>query len=488
MTKPNISNGRPPQSLILSALSLLGGACWGSAKTLSQAVDERQQMNANRPHSLRRLTRLYSPFPIRVFTAFTTMPPLHKDYRRSLLLLPPAPSLPTFAALKAAYGPSLFSVLRELARSPTRSQGTTILDIALPCNHLYGRQSVPRSALYSTTQSLLAGLYKLICVISAKESIDVEDSEGIDPRVLLVAYPQNRQLDQSLESHPEGGSQGPVIDIRTLACSQKSWETVYAIESEEGEQILKNFLSAGKADRDVRRVRGGIVQVSAKDEQTPSTNAPDHFKRHLSVVLGGTFDHLHIGHKLLLTMFAFVLEPASTTDQGVRRSLTIGITGDELLKNKKFAEFLESWHERQQAVDGFLRSILDFGPTDDNRIAVEEKTEPGPNGHAVHVTLPSNLVLKYVEIWDLFGPTITDETITALVISAETRSGGKAVNTRRTEKEWAPLDIFEVDVLDAEEENGTATQGKVDETFQSKLSSTEIRRMQSERFRSRSHV
>lgn len=314
------------------------------------------------------------------------------------------------------------------------------------------------------------------------------DSEGIDPRVLLVAYPRNGQLDQSLESRPESESQGPIIDIQTLACSPRSWETVYAIESEEGEQILKNFLLAGKADREVHRVRGGIVQVSAKDEQTSPTDAPAHFKRHLSVVLGGTFDHLHIGHKLLLTMFAFVLEPASTVDEGAQRSLTIGITGDELLKNKKFAEFLESWHERQQAVDGFLRSILNFGPTNDNRIAVEEKTEPGPNGHAVYVTLPSSLILKYVEIWDPFGPTITDETITALVISAETRSGGKAVNARRAEKEWAPLDIFEVDVLDAEEEDGTVTQGKVDETFQSKLSSTEIRRMQSERFRSRSHV
>lgn len=38
----------PPQSLILSALSLLGGACWRSAETVNRAVDERQQMNASR--------------------------------------------------------------------------------------------------------------------------------------------------------------------------------------------------------------------------------------------------------------------------------------------------------------------------------------------------------------------------------------------------------------------------------------------------------
>ncbi|OCK79583.1 pantetheine-phosphate adenylyltransferase family protein, partial [Lepidopterella palustris CBS 459.81] len=412
---------------------------------------------------------------------FTTMAPLSKDPHRCLLLLPPAPFPPTFAALKAAYGPSLFAVLRDLYRSPTRSQEACILDIALPCDHLYGNEGLPRSLLYSTTQTLVAGLYKLICVISAKDSIDVEDSEGIDPRVLLIAYPRNGKLNHSLDSRPEQDSQGPVIDIRTLASSNRPWQTIYSAECEEGEQILKNFLSVAKSNRNVRRVRGGIIQVSVKNDRTASATAADTIRRHRSVALGGTFDHLHIGHKLLLTMFAFVIEARCSTSDDSERCLTIGITGDELLKNKKFADFLESWNDRQRAVHVFMKSILDFGPSEDNRFKVEEKTEPGPNGHAIHVTFPSNLVIKYVEIWDPFGPTITDESISALVISAETRSGGKAVNAKRSEKSWSSLEIYEVDVLDAEEEDGNQPQGKEDETFQSKISSTEIRRMQSEK-------
>src|SRR5271155_5418504 len=57
-----------------------------------------------------------------------------------------------------------------------------------------------------------------------------------------------------------------------------------------------------------------------------------------------------------------------------------------------------------------------------------------------------------------FGPTVTDAAITALVISAETRAGGTAVNDRRRAQGWAPLDIFEVDVLAACPEGGEAGQ------------------------------
>jgi phosphopantetheine adenylyltransferase len=323
---------------------------------------------------------------------------------------------------------------------------------------------------------LVAGLYKLLCVISAQQSIDAEDAEGVDPRVLLLAYPRDGKLIQTpVEAVAEEELQGPVLDIHTLARCPRKWETVYSVESERGEQLLKHFLSAGQSERNVTRVRGGIVQVSPEHASGAKTDT-DPSRHHLAVAVGGTFDHLHIGHKLLLTMFAFVLDrnPASADAQGPR-SLTVGITGDELLKNKRYAEFLESWRDRRQATHDFLSSLLYFGPETDSRIRTEELTEPGPNGHAVHVRYPSELVVKYVEIWDPFGPTITDESISALVISGETRSGGKAVNDKRSEKGWAPLEVFEVDVLDASEEE------KLDETFQSKLSSTEIRRIRSER-------
>lgn len=87
------------------------------------------------------------------------------------------------------------------------------------------------------------------------------------------------------------------------------------------------------------------------------------------------------------------------------------------------------------------------------------------------------LLLKFVEINDPFGPTITEESITALVVSGETRKGGAAVNDKRVEKGWRELEVFEVDVLSAEDAEGVDGNEvqKVDDEFKNKLSSTSIR-------------
>lgn len=397
--------------------------------------------------------------------------------KRALLLLPPAPSPSSYAALKAAYNAPLFTVLKELARSAFNSQRRTILEIALPVPALYNHLDSPRGPLYATVQQLVADLYKLICITAANEAIGTEGDEGVDTRVILVAYPRNGALTASpADSTPEQELQGPAIDVSTLARSPRTWDAIYSVESEEGERVLQKFLSLSKFQRPVSRIRGGIVQVDKSTEENLSVTDSATTINHFAVAVGGTFDHLHIGHKLLLTMFAFVLgrRSNSSTEQ-VPSTLTVGITGDALLVNKKYAEHLESWKRRQEVVHEFMSSIMYFGQPDDARIQTQEINEAGPNGHAVHVTYPCQLTIKYVEIWDPFGPTITDKDITALVLSLETRSGGAMVNSKRGEQGWQPLEIFEVAVLDASEE------GNVDETFQSKLSSTEIRRRQSER-------
>jgi phosphopantetheine adenylyltransferase len=397
--------------------------------------------------------------------------------KRALLLLPPAPSPSSYASLKAAYNAPLFTVLKQLARSSSRAQDSVVLDIALPVPELYGKLDSPRGPLYATTQQLVADLYKLICITATKESIDTEDAEGVDTRVMLVAYPRNGQLTSSLaDATPEQELQGPAIDVHTLARTQRPWDAIYSVESEEGERFLQSFLSLSRSPRKVSRVRGGIVKVEKSDNETTLTGSSIN---HLSVAVGGTFDHLHIGHKLLLTMFAFVLGRRQASES-TPSTLTVGITGDALLVNKKYAEHLESWKSRQESVHDFLSSIVYFGLADDARVRVQEINEPGPNGHAVHVNYPFGLTIKYVEIWDPFGPTITDEEITALALSLETRGGGAAVNEKRREQGWAPLEVFEVAVLDASEENS------LDESFQSKLSSTEIRRKRGERTKFRS--
>ena len=72
-----------------------------------------------------------------------------------------------------------------------------------------------------------------------------------------------------------------------------------------------------------------------------------------------------------------------------------------------------------------------------------------------------------------------DKHISALVISHETRAGGKAVNEKRADKGWASLEVFEVEVLDASpgpEDHDADADAAPKETFEAKISSTEIRR------------
>jgi len=157
----------------------------------------------------------------------------------------------------------------------------------------------------------------------------------------------------------------------------------------------------------------------------------------------------------------------------------VGITGDELLKNKKYAEYLKSWKQRQEDVVDFLLSILLFTRSSVNE-AVHSVSfdDPTPNGKAIHTQLKaSSITIECVEIQDPFGPTITDEDVTALVVSGETRSGGQAVNDKRTEMGWKALEVFEIDVLDAQE--STEGPSKTDD-FASKISSTAIRKRKAE--------
>jgi len=127
--------------------------------------------------------------------------------------------------------------------------------------------------------------------------------------------------------------------------------------------------------------------------------------------LGGTFDHLHAGHKILLSMGAWI----------ARDKLIVGVTDDTLLKNKSFKEVLEPIAVRTARVRGFL-----------------ELFKPG-------------LYYDVVAISDVYGPTAWDPAIQALVVSKETLPGAASIHKLRKEKGLSPLSTFVIDVISSSE-------------------------------------
>lgn len=97
-----------------------------------------------------------------------------------------------------------------------------------------------------------------------------------------------------------------------------------------------------------------LVRILEEEEQEGNStkipkisNVPATLKVYEEVVLGGTFDHLHDGHRLLLSVACLLCH----------EKITVGLTDGNLLKNKVLKELLESFEERKRAVQEFIEDV-----------------------------------------------------------------------------------------------------------------------------------
>ncbi|KAI9204445.1 uncharacterized protein BJ171DRAFT_505849 [Polychytrium aggregatum] len=129
------------------------------------------------------------------------------------------------------------------------------------------------------------------------------------------------------------------------------------------------------------------------------------------VAVGGTFDHLHSGHKVLLTMACWI----------ARDRLVCGVVDPtpERLQRKMASQYMEPTRIRIHNVRRFLTTIR--------------------TGSAI--------AFDVVPIVDDLGPTRYESGLEAIVGSKETEKGCEMVNSVRLENGLKPLDIFIIDLI-----------------------------------------
>ncbi|MEF8873300.1 MAG: pantetheine-phosphate adenylyltransferase [Candidatus Thermoplasmatota archaeon] len=125
------------------------------------------------------------------------------------------------------------------------------------------------------------------------------------------------------------------------------------------------------------------------------------------VVLGGTFDHIHIGHEKLLRRALKESEGGKTI---------IGLVSDEMLEDWK-PEVQRPYDERRKALERFLAPYEGW---------------------------------SIVEINDPYEKAV-EEDFDSLVVSYETKERGEKVNRMREERGKEPLELIEVKPVLAED-------------------------------------
>ena len=124
--------------------------------------------------------------------------------------------------------------------------------------------------------------------------------------------------------------------------------------------------------------------------------------------MGGTFDHLHEGHKFLLR-----------TALSISEKVEIGLTSQELLKNKQYYSEIESFEKRKENLIKFLGSFSDL-----KRVKIVE-----------------------IKNWDDMDKYAQDPSYEGLVVSQETYENALKLNENRENKGLNPLILMVIPMI-----------------------------------------
>lgn len=151
-----------------------------------------------------------------------------------------------------------------------------------------------------------------------------------------------------------------------------------------------------------------------------------------SVCLGGTFDGIHAGHKLLL----------GEATKICKERLVVGVTDDQMIKKKVLWELIMPYEERIRGLKEYLN------------------------------TLNNSLTYQIVPLKELYGPTITDKDLDCIVVSEETIKGASKINEARRDKDWPELKVHVVNLI---EDTNKTNQDNLTRLHEHKVSSSLLR-------------
>src|SRR5258705_3785376 len=122
-----------------------------------------------------------------------------------------------------------------------------------------------------------------------------------------------------------------------------------------------------------------------------------------NAVLGGTFDHFHLGHQKLL-------------DAAFEQShfVTIGIAASNLFQHKLLAEHIEAYDIRESTLKKYL-------------------TQKGFSNRCAIIPLT-----------DIFGTTLQEKDIDAIFATEDNRKNVDLINSKRKENNFPELEIISV--------------------------------------------
>ncbi|KAH0948898.1 hypothetical protein HN011_006343 [Eciton burchellii] len=148
-------------------------------------------------------------------------------------------------------------------------------------------------------------------------------------------------------------------------------------------------------------------------------------KVYKNVVLGGTFDRLHNGHKIML----------SEAVLRCTENLTVGVTDINMISGKLLWELIEPCTQRISKVKEFLEDV------------------------------DSSITYDVVPITDMYGPTKENPAFEMIVVSEETKRGGDKVNEIRLQNNLSKLDVYVVK-LAADEHHNEYEENKISSSNQ----------------------